>query len=82
MIGKTTLRPQLWNDMRDAIEDAESALLGCEQVDWQALSDLMSLASPKVILRLSVSVGEFRRLKTALDRLNEIVNDPDYGRIS
>lgn len=75
------LRPKLWNDMRDVIEDTECALFGCEQIEWEAWVDLWENVDDAQIIRPRMTVGEFRRIKKALDKLNTIVNSEEYNRI-
>lgn len=75
------MRAKLWNDMRNAIEEAESALFGCEQIEWEEFEELFSEAGDHVVLRPRITVGQMRRLKKALDVLNHIVNSDLYERL-
>jgi hypothetical protein len=70
-----------WNHLIDVIDEAESALFACELIDWEELPELFAEADDKVILRLRITVKEFKRLRAALDGLNEVMNNPEYGRV-
>jgi hypothetical protein len=76
-----TVSVKKWNDLIDVIDRAESALFGCELINWEELPELFASADDRVILRVQISVGEFKRLREALDGLNKVMNDPEYARV-
>lgn len=70
-----------YNEMRNAIDEMEGALFGCESIEWEEIEELYSKCTPTLGVRLYMTASELLRVKKALDELNRIVNDPEYNRV-
>jgi hypothetical protein len=65
-------------EMRNAIDNIEGALMGCDKINFEELHDLFRDTNPEVEMRLTVTLGQFIRLCDALAECNRIINSDEF----